>query len=464
LLLQEAKIQIRKPRLIMKKNFTEDSFEDFLRQSADGLRMRASDKVWKGISGRMNKNRRRGVFAVGSFLLALFTFSYFIIDQSARKFNAFAEPQAVAKDGTPGIDNKNTSTEKESTPGLALPGTTDRPFTNARSPLYVVRDEATPGSSVLTVSDLASSNTAGTTDASLSQSPAAAFAGTIIDESFDTEEKEAAAAETKDQATAVLPLTIESVTNSYRPKKAKKSLQWETYFTPTVSYRRLSENKSFLLSQQQSSSPSLSAATQFDVNNVVNHAPSFGFEIGMAARYPLTSRLNLRAGLQLNLNRYSIQAYDANSSVATIMLNTDANRVDSVNRVTTISNTNGYQPKAIENFYFQVSAPIGVEYKFVNTPKIRFGVATTIQPTYVLNDKAHVISTDYKNYAEAPDMVRRWNVNTSFETFVGYSTGRLNWQVGPQVRYQLLSSFITRYPIKENLIGYGLRIGISMNK
>jgi hypothetical protein len=63
-----------------------------------------------------------------------------------------------------------------------------------------------------------------------------------------------------------------------------------------------------------------------------------------------------------------------------------------------------------------------------------------------------------------PGLVRHWNLNTSLETYVGYSTGHINWQVGPQVRYQLLSSYLKKYPVKENLFDFGLRVGMSFNK
>jgi hypothetical protein len=75
-----------------------------------------------------------------------------------------------------------------------------------------------------------------------------------------------------------------------------------------------------------------------------------------------------------------------------------------------------------------------------------------------------MLSTDYKNYTEVPWLSRKWNVNTSIETYVAYSTGKMNWQIGPQVRYQLLSSYISKYPLKENLFDFGLRIGMSINK
>jgi hypothetical protein len=80
-----------------------------------------------------------------------------------------------------------------------------------------------------------------------------------------------------------------------------------------------------------------------------------------------------------------------------------------------------------------------------------------------VGDRAYIISSDYKNYSLVPSLTRKWNVATSFETFVGYSTGKLKWQVGPQVRYQLLSSFVDEYPVKENLFDFGLKVGISLN-
>jgi hypothetical protein len=108
--------------------------------------------------------------------------------------------------------------------------------------------------------------------------------------------------------------------------------------------------------------------------------------------------------------------------------------------------------------------PVGAEVDLIGDDKVQFGVGGTIQPTYVLGDRAYLLSTDYKNYAEVPWLTRRWNVNTAFETFVSYSTGRMKWQVGPQVRYQLLSSFVDEYPVKENLFDFGLKVGVSLNK
>jgi hypothetical protein len=202
----------------------------------------------------------------------------------------------------------------------------------------------------------------------------------------------------------------------------------------------------------------------YDINNFVTHKPDFGFELGLTAKYPVTKNLKVKAGLQFNVNRYDIKVFHSSTQLATIRLN-NRNGMDSVNRVTNYSNTpSGYSSNWLENFYFQVSAPVGVEFRIKGDEKVQFGLASTIQPTYVLGDRAYLISTDYKNYAEVPWLIRRWNVNTSLETYVSYSTGHLKWQVGPQVRYQLLSSFVKKYPVKENLFDFGLRVGIGLNK
>ena len=96
--------------------------------------------------------------------------------------------------------------------------------------------------------------------------------------------------------------------------------------------------------------------------------------------------------------------------------------------------------------------------------KTSLGIAGTVQPTYILRDRAYLISTDYKNYAEIPWLVRRWNLSTSLETFAAYSTGNLKWKIGPQVRYQWLSSFQEKYPVKEHLFDFGLKLGVMLNQ
>ncbi|HVK97702.1 MAG TPA: hypothetical protein VM368_07790, partial [Flavisolibacter sp.] len=257
------------------------------------------------------------------------------------------------------------------------------------------------------------------------------------------------------------PYSVESVTN-YKPIKiASSRLKWQFAFSPTISYRKLGENTSYMRDISMQNAPS-TFAPLYNVNNAVMHKPDIGFEIGVATKYSITDNVRVTGGLQFNINRYDIKAFSAPYSVATIRLN-NGSRMDSVRAFSNYSNTNGYSSDWLQNLYFQISAPIGVELKLRGDDKMSFGIATTIQPTYLIGERAYIITSDYKSYAQVPWLTRRWNVNSNFQTFVSYSAGKTKWQVGPQVRYQLLSSFISKYPVKENLFDFGLRVGISLD-
>jgi hypothetical protein len=109
----------------------------------------------------------------------------------------------------------------------------------------------------------------------------------------------------------------------------------------------------------------------------------------------------------------------------------------------------------------QVSIPIGVELKILGNKRVQLNVAGTVQPSYLLFNDTYLLSTDYVNYAKETSLVQKWNLHTSFETFISYNVGGIRWQVGPQFRYQLLSTYNDRYPIKEYMMEYGIKVGVS---
>jgi len=425
----------------MERNFTNENFEGFLKQNADRYRMRPSDKVWNNISKSLNK-RRRYTIGLSALFLVTGLLGYLVINEANRDLRTTSFTQA-----TPGKTNRSQQNPPSVT-GTSIPTHTAK-FIGQRNIKPV-----SAKTSFSLISEINGDNII---------APSFFFESTIIDSDPEAPQptKDVARKETvweNDQ-----PLSIESVINSYKAAK-KKKLGFQFYFTPTVSYRRLSENKSYLRSAGNNL-PSNYPALHNNVNNLVTHKPDMGFELGFTSKYAISKNLKLRAGLQFNVNRYDIKAFRSTTEVATITLNnTPRNRPDSVRALSNYSNFNGYKTNWLQNYYFQVSSPVGVEYTVKGNKNIQFGVASTIQPTYLLGDRAYMISSDYKNYVEVPWLVRRWNVNTNLETFVAYSTGKMNWQVGPQVRYQLLSSFISKYPVKENLFDFGLKVGISLNK
>jgi hypothetical protein len=239
-----------------------------------------------------------------------------------------------------------------------------------------------------------------------------------------------------------------------KPKKQSK-VTAQVFFTPTVSYRKLKENKNVYAG-------SGFYGPTIDLNNIVKHKPGMGLEFGIEGKYQVNNKFSLITGLQFNINRYDILAYSHPTEIATVALTSSYGVVDSLATYSNYRNS-GTKANWLENFYFQIAAPVGVEVILTENKNLKWGVSGTIQPTYVIGDRAYVISSDYKNYAEFPDVMRRWNISTGVGTFVAYSTGRINWQVGPHLRYQHLSSFVSELSVKEKLYALGLKVGATIN-
>ncbi|RYZ52043.1 MAG: hypothetical protein EOO14_17240, partial [Chitinophagaceae bacterium] len=235
---------------------------------------------------------------------------------------------------------------------------------------------------------------------------ATSFEPTIVDSYPETKEEEkAATTELLKPAflsqTNTAPWTIESAFNAYKSPRSKR-FQTQFHFTPTISYRKLTENKSYLRNVPQPSANY--AALYSSVSNMVTHKPDIGFELGVTEKYAVSQKVRLRAGLQFNVNRYDIKAFQAPNAVATIALNNRrTSQVDSVQTTSTYSNVDvnrNNRGSWLQNFSFQVSAPVGVELTLKGNDKMQFGIAGSVQPTYVLGDRAYMITTDYKRYTQ----------------------------------------------------------------
>ncbi|HVG40837.1 MAG TPA: hypothetical protein VM888_04420 [Chitinophagaceae bacterium] len=435
----------------MQKNFTNENFEDFLKQNADQLKLTPSLKTWKGIEKRLSKGRRWSTIIASAFLLSASLFGYLATDTTR---SIFKLKQPVTADNT-----ESTSSEEKG--GKVIPITKNR--------------TASSNKPIATTKDNGYNNTSGVIDNSelgLLFNNEFNETSSILNNEINTTSINAAPVNSISQLTdaGIEPidikkeksnlLSIQNISKAVKAAAKKRKTELEFFFTPTISYRKLSENKSYLRSLPNNGFTFASAYT--DVNNLVTHKPHMGLEFGFAYKYRVAKAVKIRGGLQFNINGYEIKAFDNTPELATISLN-NRTSVRSVNTISTYRNFNGGRTDWLKNSYFQVSAPVGVEVKLLGSDKTHFGVSTSVQPTYLLGEKAYLISNDYKNYSEVPWLIRRWNVNTSLETYVGYATGKLKWQVGPQIRYQLLSSFVSTYPVKENLIDVGLKVAVSLN-
>jgi hypothetical protein len=484
----------------MESNFNNRDFEQFVKQNADQYRMFPSEKVWDNINTTLHTRRRW--YGIGLTLLLLTTGVVtwvMLLSPSGKK-------QQLASNTTIASSKKSTGQKEQKTgtiiiapakstnskvPGGAtgnLPNslfldnvTTPLNDDNEMLPVAIVQPEIKPlATTIINQSEVLVSTPAPvyakevirnkSVATAITRSPVyPAHQNAVYNESYKSKDEDITTLlsdnKTPDK-TDIYPLSIESVVNSYQIISKRKRLSWQIYFLPTVSYRRLAENKPFIANTQQinGSSPLNYVVATDDVNNVVTHKPDIGLELGFNIGYPMGKNVKLTAGLQLNVSKYDIKAYPYQPEPARLALTND-NGSASVSTVqANYRNFESYtKPDWLSNFYISASLPVGLEVNVTNTRKTTYlGIGGTIQPTYILGDRAYLISTDFKNYAEVPSLIRKWNVSTSFEVFAGYTTGKIKWKIGPQVRYQLLSSFEKRYPVKEHLIDFGLKVGVML--
>lgn len=255
---------------------------------------------------------------------------------------------------------------------------------------------------------------------------------------------------------------LESINNVIeKAKQIGKEAKWQLYFSPNVGYRTLQGSSSSLRYQYNSYSYSTTSMFASNVKDAVNHRPAVGFEVGAAMYYPITKRISIKAGLQANYHEYQIQASRGLPEIANYGMNNVGFTTYPINAVSNYRNGENYTAGiTLRNERFMISMPIGLDYKIIGNNKLNFSIASTLQPTYILNSSAYLISTNLRNYAKAPNLNRRWNINTGMEANINFQKGSYKWSVGPQFRYQLLHSFTDKYPIKENLYDLGIRMGI----
>ncbi len=249
-----------------------------------------------------------------------------------------------------------------------------------------------------------------------------------------------------------------SLYTTTQTKSVKNRFNYLVYLAPSISYRKLTEDPDLLKSNTSGGPVALNYVT--DVNNVVRHKPGTGIEGGVSILYNLTDKLRIKSGLQFNMRQYNIEAYHTGTEQTSIALISNR-RIDTINASSSYRTNNGYSSAKLANRYYQLAIPVGLEWEIIGNKKIQLNIAGSIQPTYLLNKNAYLLSSNFKNYADATGMVNSWNINSNIETFISFKVGDYKWQLGPQLRYQHLPTFIHKYPIKEHLMDYGLKVGVS---
>ncbi len=234
--------------------------------------------------------------------------------------------------------------------------------------------------------------------------------------------------------------------------KANAGLSY--YFTPSLGYRLLTRRDGFTPSAYYTQISGAAVQTAA----LLRDAPSLSLEAGAVLNYSVAKRIRLKAGVQFNYNNFTTIGtklpHPTQSAIAVL------NNSPVLLRGSEFS-TDGNQTK-FNHTSLQVSLPLGVDVALLNGSRVKWFVGTALQPTYNFGGNALVMSADKRNFIKETSLRRDFNLNIAAETFVSIRLkGGINFNAGPQFRYQVLSTYKKPYGYKENLISTGLKIGFT---
>jgi hypothetical protein len=453
----------------MERNYFNEGFESFLREKTDEYKLYPSDKVWEQINRRLHPRKRWPFLAAALLLLGIGVGSRYVLEdingQHLYEMNMQGKPgseeQSLRNTSEPGVTATETGTRPAAlaSPGLRVASLNpSAPDVQRNKPGLRMIAEGQTNSPLTTSTEVnqidVSAAEAGLDGPTPMSEPAAPALRLPL-----------ALATMPAREPQVRPAAIEppSKLNQFIAQigNVGRKTMWQMYFSPSVSYRRLVGQASRYTYPYNGFPYSANYGFARDVKDAVRHRPAVGMEIGTALLYPLNRNIRLKAGLQFNYNAYQVEAYSYVPEIAPFGSNGPGTFANTVNTTAYYRNFNGFDRTMLKNAHFMVSMPLGFEITVAGNDRVKFNVASTIQPTYVINNQAYLVSTNLKNYAQEPSLYRKWNVNAGAEAFLSMNTGSFNWVIGPQFRYQILSSYKDKYPIKEHLLDLGFKVGVN---
>lgn len=237
-------------------------------------------------------------------------------------------------------------------------------------------------------------------------------------------------------------------------RKTKNEITY--YVTPSVGYRVMELNDGSKSASLNANSAAITTSYGTDATGLEDKK-AFNFEIGAAVSKCISKKLKVSVGVQLNYTNYISKA----TSLSHPTQNTVAKK-NSNAQFTNMDYSSAPGGISLNKTTLQISVPVGIAHKILGNDRVNWNVAATLQPAVVIAGSGYVLSADKKYYVAEKDLLNRFNISTAVETFLSIKTAsgiRLN--VGPQLRYQLTSTYKKNYNFSENLYNIGLKIGVS---
>ena len=195
-------------------------------------------------------------------------------------------------------------------------------------------------------------------------------------------------------------------------------------------------------------------------NNMIVNA-QLGLRLGGQVEYRINSKFQLLMMGQVSYSGYTIISNNEALVTGKLALKDKTGPVYSKAYYTSYGNGKSENQVPLKNYSLQVSIPVGMQYELWKNKSAGIFVSTAAGPSFVLKSNAHILSSDGRNYVDDQSLMRTTNYSGYLGTHVEFNAKNLKWRIGPTVSYQLLSTYEDKYPVKEHLIDYGIKIGIS---
>ncbi|MFN0081839.1 MAG: hypothetical protein ACKVOM_04925 [Ferruginibacter sp.] len=484
-------------------NYRND-FEFFLKENADEYRMVPSRKIWYSLYNNMHPDRKWPSVAVCLLILTAVLYigvaNNNAISSAAKKaasqnFSAAIKENTIDKKTTSKTDNPSTSTEQtlpEKTTSLKMPAN-EQAIVNSsnesnnpkslKSTLAIVNNETSViisnNNNTRLVENIILDNTEATAKIENAQVLTTKAKTTATISTFNADDEDAVASVDnatvevnsgdKKLNTKLLPVennalrtALLNVEKSWKEdyafrnkpviNKFKQNASLSYYITPSSGYRSFVKK-----GEKQYTGSSLVVARGNNDDALLVDDAALNLEAGAVVQYNVAKNIKLKAGVQTNYTNYvSHVTALGHPSQTYLSLANGANVARSSNYTTKAGNDR------INKTTVQVSLPVGADVKIAGKRNLKWYAGATIQPSYVISGSAFVLSADEKYYISETPLLRKMNLNTGIETYLSFrSFNGVTLSVGPQFRYQLLSTYKNDYNYSEKAYNIGVKVGIT---
>jgi hypothetical protein len=473
----------------MDRKYNQDNeFEQFLQEELQDHRMYPADEVWKNIRTNLHGNPAWPALTVISILVIFsLTVSTLLIAPSADRFRFVVSNNPIKSIKAPVETRMHAPAPKEAYYHAIEPNhITEQTITQLREPIATIPTNISTQWQMATthidhnlITSVEPLNEVAEKIAPLKEAELTIFptaikldaAETVASNLNESTISQWQLAKSPEATALSINLRDEKqnqpINNSINLPIPNKRIGFQFYVTPSTSYRSLSDAQVKEIIQPSTVAPAqnvpLALSYTAGVNEVVRHKPAMGLEVGIAALYNINNRLKFKTGVQVNIRQYHIETFRTNTGLATVSLLNNGS-IENRNMFSSYNNTAGYKQEELHNKSYQIAVPLGVQWEIIKGKQFGISAEATVQPTYSFNANVFMLSTDFKNYTDGNGFVRRWNINTSAGVHINFKSGSNLWQLGPQIRYQHLPTYTNRYPIKEYLMDYGIRLAFTKQR